>query len=136
MKQIIPTKSNETVNIIPVGITLSIPSNLFSAEVFVVGKTLNIILLEPGKNRFRWHDMSYAVEAGPMLIDHSKLAINMEEEGWKTANSIKTQAARLDFTDMRGPKIAVGITKRGQTHGIDGQWQDQGICGGHTFRHG
>jgi exopolysaccharide biosynthesis protein len=38
----------------------------------------------------------------------------MEVEGWKTANSIKTQAARLDFTDMRGPKIAVGITKKGK----------------------
>jgi exopolysaccharide biosynthesis protein len=49
-----------------------------------------------------------------MLIDNNKLAVNMEEEGWKASNSIKTQAARLDFTDMRGPKIAVGITKKGK----------------------
>ena len=37
----------------------------------------------------------------------------MKLEGWKTGNSIATQAARLDFTDMRGPKIAVGINKEG-----------------------
>ena len=39
--------------------------------------------------------------------------IDMEEEGWKTENSINTQAARLDFLDMRGPKIAVGMDKKG-----------------------
>ena len=52
-----------------------------------------------------------AVEAGPVLLEGGKEAINMELEGWKTENSIKTQAARLDYTDMRGPKIAVGIDK-------------------------
>ncbi len=30
--------------------------------------------------------------------------------GWKTSPSIATQAARVDYTHMRGPKIAVGIT--------------------------
>jgi len=44
-----------------------------------------------------------------MLIDHGKNCIDMEKEGWTTNNSIRTQAARLDYTDMRGPKIAVGI---------------------------
>jgi len=38
----------------------------------------------------------------------------MEIEGWKTSNSIRTQAARLDYTEMRGPKIAAGINKEGQ----------------------
>jgi len=37
----------------------------------------------------------------------------MHTEGWKTHNSIQTQAARLDYTDMRGPKIAAGIDKKG-----------------------
>ena len=37
----------------------------------------------------------------------------MELEGWKTVNSIRTQAARLDFLDMRGPKIAIGLDKTG-----------------------
>jgi exopolysaccharide biosynthesis protein len=49
-----------------------------------------------------------------MLLENGKVAVNMELEGWKTPNSIKTQAARLDFTDMRGPKIAVGIDNKGK----------------------
>ena len=49
-----------------------------------------------------------------MLIDDGEQILNMEDEGWKTKNSIKTQAARLDFTDMQGPKITVGITKEGK----------------------
>ena len=114
VKQIIPTNSNENIKIIPVGITLSIPANLFSNTLFRVGKNLNIELFEPKKDPYRWNEISYAIEAGPMLIENDKLAVNMEEEGWKTSNSIKTQAARLDFTDMRGPKIAVGITKKGR----------------------
>jgi len=114
VKQIIPTNSNENIKIIPVGITLSIPANLFSNTIFRVGKNLNIELSELEKDPYMWNDISYAIEAGPMLIENDKLAVNMEEEGWKTSNSIKTQAARLDFTDMRGPKIAVGITKKGK----------------------
>ncbi len=47
-----------------------------------------------------------------MLIENDKLAVKMEAEGWITAKAIKAQAARLDFTYMRGPKIAVGITKK------------------------
>ena len=53
-----------------------------------------------------------AVEAGPMLVTDGQEDINMELEGWKTKNSIKTQAARLDYTDMRGPKIAIGIDNK------------------------
>ncbi len=114
VKQIIPTKSNENVSMIPVGITLSVPATLFSDALFGEGKALEIELLENEKDPYRWKDISYAIEAGPMLIDNDTLAVNMEAEGWTTSNSIKTQAARLDFTDMRGPKIAVGITKTGK----------------------
>jgi hypothetical protein len=114
VKQIIKTKAKEVVPLIPVGITLSIPSKLFSKDLFKEGMSLNIRLLEPETNPYNWEEISYAIEAGPMLIDGGKQILNMEEEGWKTANSIKTQAARLDFTDMRGPKIAVGITKEGK----------------------
>jgi exopolysaccharide biosynthesis protein len=53
------------------------------------------------------------VEAGPMLLCGGKICINMKAEGWKTQNSIATQAARLDYTDMRGPKIAVGTDSSG-----------------------
>jgi hypothetical protein len=114
VKEIIKTKAEETLSIIPVGITLSIPPALFSTEMFQEALSLEIQLEEPEQKPYRWHEISYAIEAGPMLIDEGQQIVNMEEEGWKTANSIKTQAARLDFTDMRGPKIAVGITKAGK----------------------
>jgi glycosyltransferase involved in cell wall biosynthesis len=114
VKQVINTKAKETVNIIPVGLTLSIPLALFSSDLFEVGKPINMQLSEPTTNPYNWGEILYAIEAGPMLIDGGKQVLNMEEEGWKTPNSIKTQAARLDFTDMRGPKIAVGITLDGK----------------------
>ncbi|MDV7187980.1 phosphodiester glycosidase family protein [Lutibacter sp. TH_r2] len=114
VKQVLKTTEKESATIIPVGITLSIPSKLFSSEVFKEGKTIDIQLLEPETNPYNWNEVSYAIEAGPMLLDEGKQVLNMEDEGWKTTNSIKTQAARLDFTDMRGPKIAVGITKEGK----------------------
>lgn len=114
VKEIIKTKPKEEVKVIPVGITLSIPEALFLDTMFEEDKPLSIQLLEPEENPYKWDDISYAIEAGPMLIDEGKQILNMEDEGWKTTNSIKTQAARLDFTDMRGPKIAVGITKEGK----------------------
>jgi hypothetical protein len=114
VKEIIPTKPKESVDVIPVGITLSIPSKRFSKKAFKKGRKLNIELTDLKNDPFNWDKISYAIEAGPMLIDNGKLAVDMVSEGWKTSNSIKTQAARLDFTDMRGPKIAVGITPHGK----------------------
>ena len=114
VKEIIKTKDNESVNIIPVGITLSIPSAVFSSDVFKEGKSIKMQLSEPEENPINWSQVMYAIEAGPMLINNGERVLDMEVEGWKTVNSIKTQAARLDFTDMRGPKIAVGITKEGK----------------------
>ena len=114
VKEIIKTKKSQSVDIIPVGITLSIPPQLFTDELFKLEKNVEMTLLEDSKGGVRWADISYAIEAGPMLLDKGELAIDMVEEGWKTNNSINTQAARLDFTDMRGPKIAVGIGKRGE----------------------
>jgi hypothetical protein len=114
VKEIIKTKEDELVEVIPVGITLSIPPKYFSSKTFKEGKKLSIQLLEPDSNPYNWDEISYAIEAGPMLIEGGKRMIDMEDEGWKTSNSIRTQAARLDFTDMRGPKIAVGMTKEGK----------------------
>jgi exopolysaccharide biosynthesis protein len=54
-----------------------------------------------------------AIEAGHQLLKEGQVCVDMELEGWKTQNSIKTQAARLDYLDSRGPKIAVGIDKLG-----------------------
>ena len=91
---------------------MSVPFELFSSDLFEEGKSIDIELMEPEDDPFNWNEILYAIEAGPMLIDQGKQILNMEEEGWKTTNSIKTQAARLDFTDMRGPKIAVGLPKK------------------------
>ncbi len=105
IKEIIKTKDNQKVRLIPVGLTLLIPQEKFP-ENWKVNDELNISIkgLE---------NIDYAVEAGPMLIDNGKIVIDMDTEGWKTENSIKTQAARLDYLDMRGPKIAAGIDQKG-----------------------
>lgn len=106
IKEVIHTKLNEDIKIIPVGITLSFPESKFPKSWDKIGKKLTISVKGLKK-------VQHAVEAGPMLVNNGKNVINMMREGWKTENSIKTQAARLDFTDMRGPKIAVGIDKQG-----------------------
>ncbi len=104
VKEII--QDQDSIRQIPVGLTLSIPRNRFKSKLPNVDDKLRICVngLE---------NVLHAVEAGPMLLDNGKHCIDMETEGWKTSNSIKTQAARLDFTDMRGPKIAVGIDAKG-----------------------
>ena len=58
-------------------------------------------------------DIANAVEAGPLLLDEGQIAIDMEREGWKTRTSIQSQAARIDYLDMRGPKIAIGLDDQG-----------------------
>lgn len=105
VKEIIEPGDNESQKIIPVGLTFSFSNSSFPAGVKVGDKVeININELD---------DIDHAIEAGPHLIDNGKVIINMDEEGWTTNNSIKTQAARLDYTDMRGPKIAAGIDKKG-----------------------
>ena len=114
VKQIIYTKEGDNIPIIPVGVTLSIPPSLFDDQLFIEEQALNIEMYPSDKSIIKWDNVLYAIEAGPMLIENGEIAVNMESEGWKANNSIKTQAARLDFTDMRGPKIAVGIDDNGK----------------------
>ena len=87
----------------PVGLSIS-----FRKDVFPDNISIN---QEVSFYFEQFANLLHAVEAGPMLLNAGETAIDMQLEGWKTANSIKTQAARLDYTDMRGPKIAVGIDK-------------------------
>ncbi|HHJ09328.1 MAG TPA: glycosyltransferase [Bacteroidetes bacterium] len=94
------------VKIIPVGITLSFPEGKVPEGWMREGKVLQIHI--PG-----FENIQDAIEAGPLLVKNGKKTIDMEVEGWKTAFSIATQAARLDYTDMRGPKIAAGTDKKG-----------------------
>ncbi len=106
IKEVIKTKKNESIKVLPVGIVLSFPAKQFPDIWNNQEKNLNVELVG-------WEHLESAIEAGPLLLDNSQKCIDMEKEGWKTENSIRTQAARLDFTDMRGPKIAIGIDKRG-----------------------
>lgn len=111
VKEIIHTEKSQFVTLIPVGLTLSIPPALFNENIFKTNRELEINLTST--KQFDWAKIKHAVEAGPLLVEKGKTGIDMQKEGWKTTNSIKTQAARLDFTDMRGPKIAVGLSKNG-----------------------
>lgn len=106
VKEIIKTGKGEQIPVLPVGITLAFtPDNLPAG--LREGSRLDISM--PG-----YEEVLHAVEAGPMLLENGSVTIDMEAEGWKTQNSIRTQAARLDYTDMRGPKIAAGISTTGQ----------------------
>ena len=136
VKQVIKTKPNESVSVLPVGITLSIPQTLFNEKMFKPGKSLHIELLDSTDQPYHWNDISYAIEAGPMLIDQGEQCIDMEIEGWKTANSIATQAARLDYTDMRGPKIAVGIKESGELMVLMVNGRIRESVGCNPFRYG
>ncbi len=107
--EIIKPKKGEKINIIPVGLTLAIPKENFETTIFKLGNKLDIKIIG-------LDNILHAVEAGPMLIENGQFILDMEKEGWKTDFSIATQAARLDFTDMRGPKIAAGIDKQGNLH--------------------
>ena len=114
VKEIVPPEKNERVGIIPVGLTLSIPQAQFNPQLFEEGREMDIELLGGQGDNITWNEIAYAVEAGPSLVYNGETSIDMETEGWKTTHSINTQAARLDFTDMRGPKIAVGINSQGE----------------------
>ena len=104
IKEIIKTKKDEIIDIKPIGVTLVIPPHLFPKEWNKVEQEMNLFMEE-------LQTVKYAIEAGPLLVKEGKFAINMEEEGWTTEHSINTQAARMDYLNMRGPKIAAGITK-------------------------
>ncbi len=106
VKEVLETSKGEQVSIVPVGLTLAmdphdVPDGLKPGEI--------LELMVPGLE-----EVKHAVEAGPMLLDQGRCCIDMEFEGWKHINSIRTQAARLDYTEMRGPKIAVGINQKNE----------------------
>jgi glycosyltransferase involved in cell wall biosynthesis len=104
--EIANTKSGENPAVLPVGLVISFPAGGVPSE-WEVGRTLAIEVAG-------LDGIANAVEAGPLLLDDGKIAIDMEHEGWKTRASIQTQAARIDYLDMRGPKIAIGLDNRGK----------------------
>jgi len=104
--EVIETTSGERVPVCPVGLVLSFPPGDLP-EGFAPGADLELRM--PTLS-----GVAQAVEAGPLLIENGELCIDMQAEGWKTQNSIRTQAARLDYLDMRGPKIAAGLDGEGR----------------------
>lgn len=106
IKEVIHPGKHKIVKLIPVGLTLSFPEKSFPGDFNKQGRSVKIEIHGA-------RQCQHAVEAGPLLVYNGKVSIDMETEGWKHENSIKTQAARLDYTDMRGPKIAAGIDAEG-----------------------
>ena len=113
IKEIIPPPQKNPISLIPVGITLLIPKKFFPKN-WKRDTRLEAVLHNPKdwKEGFSMSEISYAVEAGPVLLSKGEQDIKMKTEGWKMENSIKTQAARTDYTHMRGPKIACGLTEK------------------------
>ena len=109
IKDIVYTRKGEKVEIIPVGITLSFPAG--SIPKIMKEKERKLSIKIKGLEKY-----IHGIEAGPMLVEKSKPCIDMKKEGWKTKNSIRTQAARIDYTDMRGPKIAAGLDRNGNMY--------------------
>jgi hypothetical protein len=103
--EVIHSGDKKTIPVLPVGLTLSFPPDQFPSS-WQAGTQLDIQMNG-------WAEIDSAIEAGPQLLKDSHVCIDMELEGWKTQNSIRTQAARLDYLDSRGPKIAVGIDPLG-----------------------
>ncbi len=85
---------------------MAFPANQAPAD-WVEGTKLNL-------NMAGWDNVINAIEAGPRLIRDGEESIEMQAGGWKTQKSIATQAARVDYMDMRGPKIGVGIDDAGE----------------------
>ncbi len=106
IKEIIRTQDDDDISILPVGLTLSFPLENFPTEWDRVGKRLRVEI--PGLG-----EIEHAVEAGPLLVVHGQPCIDMASGGWQTEHSIRTQAARIDYVDMRGPKIAIGLDSAG-----------------------
>jgi hypothetical protein len=103
--EIVDTKSGENPPVLPVGLVVSFPARGVPSD-WEVGRALAIEIAG-------LEGIANAVEAGPLLLDEGQVAIDMEREGWKTRTSIQSQAARIDYLDMRGPKIAIGLDDQG-----------------------
>jgi glycosyltransferase involved in cell wall biosynthesis len=106
-----PCREDGRVELSPVGLHVSVPADWFYDEgrrFYFEGTRLSFDLSWPSF----WDRIVDAVEAGPLLLRNGRVCINLHVEGWKTRNSILSQAGRLDLDDLRGPKIGVGLTRR------------------------
>ncbi len=106
IKEVIWPQNSNYVRIIPVGLTLSLPLDQVHDDLLKIEE--EIIIEVSGLE-----NIVHATGAGPLLVNNGRISINMKDEGWMSVNSINTQAARIDYTNMRGPKIAAGIDDQG-----------------------
>lgn len=95
-------RGEQAIELLPVGLTISLP--LDQDPGWARGTQLSFAIEG-------WDDVFNAIEAGPLLVRDGKMSIEMEQGGWTTETSIRTQAARIDYTHMRGPKIGLGLTQ-------------------------
>ncbi len=103
--EILHTARGETVPIIPAGLTFSFRKDCFP-EGLAAGET--VVFELPGIA-----GCNYAVGAGPLFVDDGMVSVDMDAGGWNRTHSIQTQAARMDYTDLRGPRIAAGTDREG-----------------------
>ena len=94
--------AEDSLPMLPVGLTVVVPGDAQPAG-WAAGASVDYTL--PA-----WDGVVDAIEAGPMLVRDGLESIEMDAGGWTRQASIRTQAARLDYTHMRGPKIGVGLT--------------------------
>jgi len=100
IKEVIFTKKNQEVKMIPVGLTLSFPKHLFPKKWNSIEKKLDIKMTG-------WEEIDHAVEAGPLLIEDGKNAIDMRKEapsipkqqGW-TLQTCEAQRSLWDWIKM------------------------------------
>ena len=78
------------VRVLPVGLTLSFRKDVFPEEFANPD-------IKPEVTLYGMEDIEHAVEAGPMLLSEGKICINMKLEGWKTHNSVITQAGTVQL---------------------------------------
>lgn len=97
-------ESDAPQELLPVGLTLVFPKD--DAPGWQIGDQIDYDLQG-------WDGVEKAIEAGPMLIRGAVVEVEMERGGWNLPTSIRTQAARIDYMHMRGPKIGVGLTIEG-----------------------
>ena len=99
------------IEMVPVGLYVSIPVydyyETLSAYYFD-GIQVSYDLAWPGL----WKSVTDAVEAGPLLLKHGRISVDLDLEMWTSNQSIATQSGRLDMENLRGPKLGIGLTKR------------------------
>ncbi|MCD6498326.1 MAG: phosphodiester glycosidase family protein [Deltaproteobacteria bacterium] len=112
MRVVTPDQTQgQPIEMIPVGLYVSIPVydyyETLSAYYFE-GIQVSYDLAWPGP----WKAVTDAVEAGPLLLKHGRIAVDLDLEMWTSHQSIATQSGRLDMENLRGPKLGVGLTKQ------------------------